>query len=62
MATSSILENVRISDSKEIDEFVKALELSADDPEFDPTSPKYEFVTDKDKILQILQKRYLKNG
>lgn len=61
MATSSILENVRISDPKEIEEFVNALEASAADPKFDCAVSAGKFVTEKNKILQILQKRYLKN-
>lgn len=61
MATSSILENVRLTGSQEIEEFVNALETSAQDSGFDYSSPKYEFVTDKNEIMQIMRKRYLKH-
>ena len=62
MATSSILENVKITDPKEIDDFVQALEQSEGEAKIDASAPSYEFVTDKESIMKILQKRYLKNG
>ena len=62
MATSSILENVKLTDPKEIDDFVQALEQSEGEPKLDASAPMYEFVTDKESIMKILKKRYLKNG
>ena len=38
MATSSILTNVKITDPKKIESFIKALDASADDPKREPSA------------------------
>ncbi len=56
MATCSILNNVKLTKPEDVEKFINALELSENDPAYDSSAPKYEFVTDKEKIMQILNK------
>ena len=57
MATSSILSNVKITDPKKIESFIKALEASADDPKREPSSPVSRQMTNIDEIRRLMSKR-----
>lgn len=57
MATSSILTNIKITDSKKIVSFIKALDASADDPKRVPSAPVSRQMTDIDEIRRLMSKR-----
>lgn len=59
MATSTILESVKITDPEETEAFIKALEESEKDLKSDILKPSYEFVTNPEEIRKILNKKYL---
>lgn len=61
MATSSIFTNIKITDPKEAEAFVKALEQSAKDGKRIPTNNSCRYTTDPDEIQKILKKRYLRH-
>ena len=52
MATSSILEKIRVNNPKVIEEFVAAMDRSAENPVIE--QPKTELTTDPDMIRKIL--------
>ena len=57
MATSSILSNVKITDPKKIESFIKALDASADDPKREPSASMSRQMTNIDKIRRLMSKR-----
>lgn len=57
MATSSILTSVKITDPKEIDSFVKALDASAEDPKRQPSGSVSRQMTNVDEIRKLMSKR-----
>ncbi len=57
MATFSILSNVKITDPKKIEFFIKALDASADDPKREPSSPVSRQMTNIDEIRRLMSKR-----
>jgi len=57
MATSSILTNIVIRDSKEAEVFANALEESSRDPEWKPSISALTVLTDKDAIRELMAKR-----
>lgn len=57
MATSSILTNVKITDPKKIESFIKALDASADDPKREPSAPVSCQMTNIDEIRKLMSKR-----
>lgn len=57
MATSSILTNVKITDPKKIESFVKALDASADDPKRDNPALVSHQMTNVDEIRRLMSKR-----
>ena len=57
MATSSILTNVKITDPKKIDSFIKALDASAQDPKRQPSGPVSHQMTTVDEIRRLMSKR-----
>ena len=59
MATSTILESVKITDPKETEAFINALEESEKNLKSDVLNPSYEFVTNPEEIRKILNKKYL---
>ena len=60
MATSSIFSNVKITDSKKVEAFVEALDLSARDPERRPTVSVIPLVNDIDEIRKFMVARVSK--
>lgn len=60
MATSSIFSNVKITDSKKVEAFVEALDLSARDPERRPTGAVIPLVNDIDEIRKFMAARISK--
>lgn len=57
MATSSILTNVKITDPKKIESFIKALDASADDPKREASAPVSRQMTNIDEIRRLMSKR-----
>lgn len=57
MATSSILTNVKITDPKKIESFIRALDASADDFEREPTASVNRQLTNVDEIRRLMSKR-----
>ena len=57
MATSSIFASFDIRDKEAAEKFVKALEESANGPEWKPIAPVKPPLTDKDAILELWKKR-----
>lgn len=57
MATSSILTNVKITDPKKIESFIRALDASADDLEREPTASVNRQLTNVDEIRRLMSKR-----
>lgn len=60
MATSSIFANIKITESKKIEDFVNALEASIADPTPPPGLPKKAVLSDPNKIKEILAKKEIK--
>lgn len=57
MATSSIFTNIVIRDPKQAERFIEALEESARDPEWKPTTPVMPLLTDPEEIRKRMAKR-----
>lgn len=57
MATSSIFASFDIRDKETAEKLVKALEESANDPEWKPITPIKPPLTDKNAILELWAKR-----
>ena len=57
MATSSILTNVKITDPKKMESFIKALDASAGDPKREPSAPVSRQMTNIDEIRSLMSKR-----
>ncbi|HIZ23621.1 MAG TPA: hypothetical protein IAA21_12660 [Candidatus Blautia faecigallinarum] len=57
MATSSILTNVVIRDSKKAEVFADALEASSRDPKRKPSAPTIPILCDADAIRSFLVKK-----
>ena len=57
MATSSIFASFDIRDKETVERFVKALEESANGPEWKPIAPVKPPLTDKNAILELWEKR-----
>ena len=57
MATSSIFTNIKISDPKEAEALINALEASESDPNVEPSAPIIPTVTDLDEIRKLMGKR-----
>lgn len=57
MAVSSIFASFNIRDRETAEKFVKALEESADGPEWKPIAPVKPPLTDKNAILELWAKR-----
>ena len=57
MATSSILTNVKITDPKKMESFIKALDASADDPKREPSAQVSRQMTNIDEIRRLMSKR-----
>ena len=56
MATSSIFANVHITTPEGAERFVRALELSEKDPPIPEPQIPCEYITDHEKIMQMLSK------
>ncbi len=57
MATSSIFANIKITDPKQAELFVNAMEASANDPERVPSMPVKPPLTDPEAIRKLMAKR-----
>ncbi len=57
MATSSIFASFDIKDKETAERFVKALDKSANGPEWKPIAPVKPPLTDKNAILELWAKR-----
>lgn len=57
MATSSIFTNIKISDPKEAEALINALEASESDPNVELSAPIIPTVTDLDEIRKLMGKR-----
>lgn len=57
MATFSILSNVKITDPKKIEFFIKALDASADDPKRESSAQVSRQMTNIDEIRRLMSKR-----
>lgn len=57
MATSSIFTNIKISDPKEAEALINALEASESDQKVEPSAPIIPTVTDLDEIRKLMEKR-----
>ena len=57
MATSSILTNIKITDPKKIESFIKALDASAEDPKRQPSAPVSRQMTNIDEIRRLMSKK-----
>lgn len=60
MATSSIFENVKITDPKKVDEFVAAMVEAANKPR-EKYHPSTNYVTDPDEIRTMAERWKAKN-
>lgn len=60
MPVSSIFTNIVIDTPKKAERFIQALEESSQDPEWKPSSPVKQPLTDPDKISQLMAKRISK--
>lgn len=54
MATSSILTNIKITDPQKVEDFAKALDISAHEPERKPIKPIIPLVTDVEEIRKFM--------
>lgn len=61
MATSSILTNIKITDSKQAEDFAKALDISAHEPERIPTKPVIPLVNNIEEIRKFMGMRVKQN-
>lgn len=61
MATSSIFANIKITDPKQAELFVNAMEASANDPKRVPSMPVKPPLTDPEAIRKLMAKR-INNG
>lgn len=59
MATSSIFTNIVINDPKKAEKFIDALEASAHDPAWKPTTPAKPPLTDIEAIRKLMTKKDL---
>lgn len=57
MATSSILSNIVIRDSKKAEALINALEASSNDPKWKPSAPTIPVLTDIEAIRKHMSKR-----
>lgn len=57
MATTSILTNIKITDPKKIESFVKALDASAVDPKRELSAPVSRQMTNIDEIRRLMSKK-----
>ena len=57
MATSSIFANVKITDKKEAEAFVRALDASANQPKVKPSAPIIPTATDVNAIRKLMAKK-----
>ena len=61
MATSSIFANVKITEKKEAEAFVRALNTSANQPKVKPSAPIIPTVTDVTAIRKLMAKKVKAN-
>ena len=57
MATLSIFSNVKITDPRQAEKFINALDQSAKEPKRQPSAPVGPYLTDKQSIKALMAKR-----
>lgn len=62
MATSSILENIRVNNPKAVEEFVAAMEASAQKPIREMEVKRSAVVTDPDRLKSVVMKGLKNRG